>query len=307
MHLLDSIDAYLTRRTDGSGYAVLEPVSGTVLAQGSTPDAAHAGALELASRLGRRRLQAGIDGGNLVAADERLQYAPARSATADDAGSESYKQHDESPSPPADTAESSSSGFSPWKLMGIGDADASQNDSLNFGRLWHNYPSSRPYVDPSTGEPPRGFENQCAIKVGVAPISSGANLNGYKGPSVQVNGVRTPTSANQLAAWLTKTPPSGVGKLQDITGPDWQKKIAGKTGIVYFRHYWANPGDAPNNPTGDHIDLWGGSHLTLSWGEAGGANFLRWLGVNEAHVPGRPNLGFSDVRKSKQIVFWPVN
>lgn len=213
------------------------------------------------------------------------------------------------PATGASSIASSGSSYSPWNLVGIEDAEASEPKSLSFQQLWHNYPSGSPYVDPATGKPPPGFENQCAIRVSVALTSSGANLNGYKGPSVQLNGGRTATSANQLAAWLSKSPPSGVGKPQDITGPDWQNKIAGKQGIVYFRHYWPNPGDTANNPTGDHIDLWGGSHLTLSWGEAGIPNFLRWMGKNEAHihVPGLLDYRMSDVRKSKQIVFWPVN
>ena len=33
--------------------------------------------------------------------------------------------------------------------------------------IWANYPDAKPYIDEKTGKPPKGFENQCAIKVSV--------------------------------------------------------------------------------------------------------------------------------------------
>lgn len=65
LRLLDSIDTYVTKREGGPGYSVLEPHSGVVLAHGDAPEAARAGAMEMAARLGRRRLQQQIDEGNV--------------------------------------------------------------------------------------------------------------------------------------------------------------------------------------------------------------------------------------------------
>lgn len=62
MRLLDSFDAYVAQRADGSGHAVVEPKSNRVLATGDTADQAQRSAQQLAARLGRRRLQAAIDG-----------------------------------------------------------------------------------------------------------------------------------------------------------------------------------------------------------------------------------------------------
>lgn len=52
LRLLDSIDTYVTKREDGPGYSVLEPQSGSVLAHGDVPEAARAGAMTMAAKLG---------------------------------------------------------------------------------------------------------------------------------------------------------------------------------------------------------------------------------------------------------------
>jgi len=63
LRLLDAIDAHVARRADGTGHAVVEPVSGKVLATGDTADEARETAQHFAAQLGRRRLQAAIDAG----------------------------------------------------------------------------------------------------------------------------------------------------------------------------------------------------------------------------------------------------
>jgi len=63
LRLLDAIDAHVAQRTDGTGHAVVEPVSGKVLATGDTADEARETAQHFAAQLGRRRLQAAIDAG----------------------------------------------------------------------------------------------------------------------------------------------------------------------------------------------------------------------------------------------------
>ena len=45
--------------------------------------------------------------------------------------------------------------------------------AVRFADLWSAYPSGYPYVDAKTGKPPRGYENQCAIKVNRPGIRGG--------------------------------------------------------------------------------------------------------------------------------------
>jgi hypothetical protein len=63
------------------------------------------------------------------------------------------------------------------------------------------YPSSKPYVDKS-GDPPKGFENQCAIKVSVALHAAGVDMKSFRGAAVTVDGKRLAIRAEELAAWL---------------------------------------------------------------------------------------------------------
>jgi hypothetical protein len=170
--------------------------------------------------------------------------------------------------------------------------------------LWDKYPSEKPYIDPKTGKPPVGFENQCAIKVGVALAGSGVNMDGFDGKGiVKIDGIRIPTRAEEFDGWLNKTTIGGIGKGEVISGSDWQDKIKDRTGIVYFENYWARPGET-TRVTGDHIDLWNGSRLTAS-GLAGTATTAaRYFGMN-SFLPGT-SLGFSDLSKSTAIRFYEV-
>lgn len=171
-------------------------------------------------------------------------------------------------------------------------------DRLNFGNLWAGYPAESPYLD-ERGNIPSGYENQCAIKLSLALLAAGVPLKGFRGASVAIGGRRAALRAKELAEWLTRQAPESLRLSSlDITGPDWEKRIKGVTGIVYFENYWLRPGE--KTPSGDHIDLWNGQRLTAS-GLAGVlVTTLRFgLGVNSW-------VGFSDLGKSTRIVFWVV-
>ncbi|MCY1287648.1 hypothetical protein D9M68_528680 [compost metagenome] len=43
-----------------------------------------------------------------------------------------------------------------------------QLKAVSFTQLWGAYPAGTPYVDPKTGDVPKGFENQCAVRMSVA-------------------------------------------------------------------------------------------------------------------------------------------
>ena len=154
---------------------------------------------------------------------------------------------------------------SPPGPLGIGPTSARKPkpEPVRFAALWAAYPSSKPYVDPKTGKVPEGYDNQCAIKVSVALAEAGTKLDSFKGASVTIKGVKIAIRAQELAAWLKAQHIDGVASVPEtITGDDWEKKIKGRTGIVYFADYWARGNEKV--PTGDHIDLWNGSRLTAS-------------------------------------------
>lgn len=202
-------------------------------------------------------------------------------------------------SEPIDAGTNCRSRSNPPGVMGLRALSGSAPKSIKFRDLWDGYPSEKPYVDPKTGDVPKGFENQCAIKVSVALHAATVTLSGFRGAYVFINNEKAATRAQDLAAWLRVQRVSGLPLApQTIAGEDWQQKIKGRTGIVYFADYWLRPGE--KKPTGDHIDLWNGSRLTASGLEGALVTIARFgLGINAGP-------GFSDLGKSKTILFWEV-
>jgi hypothetical protein len=175
--------------------------------------------------------------------------------------------------------------------------------AVKFAVLWAGYPSGHPYQDPKTGKTPAGFENQCAIKVSGALHAAGVEMKSFKSASITMDGKKAAIRASELAAWLKLQPFCGLPtKPEVVTGKDWQAKIKGRTGIIYFEDYWARPGET-KNPSGDHIDLWNGDGLTPN-----AANRARSLGFNSVQWLPWPldGLNFSDLANSKQIIFWEI-
>jgi len=176
-------------------------------------------------------------------------------------------------------------------------------EPVKFADLWSAYPSSPPYLDPKTGKPPKGYSNQCAIKVSAALHANGVEMKSFRGGNVKLNGKTAATGATELANWLKLQPFCGLPKApEDVTGKDWDKKIQGRTGIVYFENYWFRDGET-KNPTGDHIDLWDGSGLTPN-----PANRLRRFGISSIQwLPeALSQYNFSDLGRSTKILFWEI-
>jgi hypothetical protein len=185
---------------------------------------------------------------------------------------------------------------------------------VQFSKLWASYPSGHPYVDAS-GRPPKGFENQCAIKLSAAIHGAGIEMKSYIPAHVDVqpdgtigrillDGNFAATRADELASWLKRQPFCGLPqKPEDVTGKDWEKNIKGRTGIVYFADYWMRNTDKKKQPSGDHIDLWNGSSLTPA-----PVNHLRSIGLNSISWLLGPlsRYNFSDLAGSSQILFWEV-
>lgn len=112
---------------------------------------------------------------------------------------------------------------------------------VTFNKLWTNHPgrSSRPC----------NFENQCAIRMGVALQKSNVNLNTFSGAKCWHG--HTPKHilrAQELANWMDKnTAFFGIKKVyKGVTSADFK----GKKGIVFIKDGWGAT---------DHIDVWDGS------------------------------------------------
>ncbi|VWB09208.1 hypothetical protein BME24068_00250 [Burkholderia metallica] len=122
-----------------------------------------------------------------------------------------------------------------------------------------------------------------------------------------LGGKATATRAYELAEWLKLRPFLGLGNPERITGPDWQDKIKGRTGIVYFFGYWRQEGGSADALSGGHIDLWNKDTLTPS-----AVSFWRFrIGVRSMINPfdylrGRRGNWYSDLADSKEILFWEV-
>lgn len=176
-------------------------------------------------------------------------------------------------------------------------------EAVTFAELWKFYPDGHPYVDPKTGEPPKGYENQCAIKVSVAIHGAGVEMKSFRGAAVKMNGLTTAIAATQLAGWLALQPFCGLPREpENVTGQEWKDKVRGRTGIIYFENYWKRAGET-STATGDHIDLWNKSRLTPN-----AANNMRRLGMSSIQwLPGPfAPFNFSDLGNSTKILFWDV-
>lgn len=173
---------------------------------------------------------------------------------------------------------------------------------VSFVKLWAGYPSDKPYIDAKTGKPPKGFENQCAIKVSVALHAAGIDMKSFNGDHVRIHGKNAAIRAEDLASWLKARHIDGISFApMNITGEKWQEKINGKTGIVSFKDYWTREGETEINRSGDHIDLWNETQLTASGLLGALTTFARFtIGIRSiSHL-------YSDLGNSKQILFWEV-
>ncbi len=171
---------------------------------------------------------------------------------------------------------------------------------IAFDALWNAYPSNKPYVDKTTGEPPSGYANQCAMKVSLAMMVAGIDMSSFAGATVSADNRRLAVRAQELADWIAQRKLSGLSASpENITGADWQATIKKRRGIVFFANYWAREGES-GTPSGDHIDLWNGWRLTASGLEGVAVTTLRFVfGVESGPQ-------FSDLGKASRILFWEI-
>lgn len=177
---------------------------------------------------------------------------------------------------------------------------------LTFSELWANYPSKTvKHIDPKTKEDV--FPDHCAIHLSDALYKSGVRLKSFSQKNKCWN-CPTPDDttkkgihairAQNLADYLRKKPFAGCPEPLVLTGTGYEESVSGKTGIIFFQDYWLRSGES--SPTGDHIDLWNKNEL------ASLGTFLTWT---RRTFPGFSSdyLDMSDLKNSKQVLFWEIN
>lgn len=172
--------------------------------------------------------------------------------------------------------------------------------AVTFQQLWSHYVTGNPHDDPA-------YDNQCAIRLSATLHSIGIEMKSFSqalvkpGPGktsigrILLNGKATATRADEMAAWLKLQPFCGLpAQPENITGANWEVKVRGRTGIIFFGGYWQRDGEAMGQGSGGHIDLWNGQKMT-----GFGSGFrARWNIVI--------NGIWSDLNAAKIILFFPI-
>ena len=169
--------------------------------------------------------------------------------------------------------------------------------AITFEKIWDAYDTGNPYVDKKTGAPPKGYENQCAIRVGLALEKAGVsfvNCPAKRVPGAPKSSGMVP-SAQALANWLKTKPFAGCPEVQSYNGKSVFDEISGRSGIIFLANYWQRSAETDSERrSGDHIDLWNGRRLTklfswfrVHWG-------IHWDGT------------FSDFRLADKALFWHI-
>ena len=185
-----------------------------------------------------------------------------------------------------------------------------------FADMWRGFPQGHPsderwekdIVEQGITLAHKGelkYPDQCAIKLCVALHAGGVDMQAYPGAATIIGGKRTGLRAAEVAAWLNTQAFCGLPLALRVTGADWQTRIAGQTGIIYFANYWRRSGES--KPTGDHIDLWNQSTLSPSL-----ESFFRFrLGIDRIPNPfellrGQQGNWYSNLDEATEIMFWQI-
>lgn len=166
-----------------------------------------------------------------------------------------------------------------------------------FKTLWDNFPVDEEAVKKKCfnkqAKNSAPHDNYCAILISECFNQSGISLESCSGVKCWSHpGKRHVIRAEELAKWLSTSPPKGFGVKETVKPGEFQKQLSGRTGVVFFKDYWSRGSEPFNNRSGDHIDLWKKNRIT------GGHMFYR--SIIEL-------LGLvSDLNKSRSVWFWEV-
>ncbi len=188
--------------------------------------------------------------------------------------------------------------------------------AVKFADLWDNYVTGAPYKPAPNDK--GDYSNQCALRMSATFHKVGIKMLSFSQKSVKpmpgaqalervmMSGSAAAVRAYELGEWLKLQPFCGLPKQpENITGKDWESKVKGRTGIIMFHAYWTRAGEAPENASGGHIDLWNGQRMTVSGADGFIAVLGRRIGISSAHIPGT-SIGYSDLGNARVVLFWEV-
>lgn len=130
-----------------------------------------------------------------------------------------------------------------------------------FSALWSNHPANEvpPNIYPcSSPSGAANFENQCAIRLGIALARSGISLSGYTGAFCwHKHGNEHPLRVNDVTRWLRGSRIFGSPEIaRRAKGAQLSHApYMGRSGIVVWINFWGT------NSQGDPIDLWDGARI----------------------------------------------
>jgi hypothetical protein len=165
-----------------------------------------------------------------------------------------------------------------------------------FKTLWENYPDAaemkkRCFDGRKDGEKP--FDDFCAILMSECMMRSGIQLDQYNGDKCwSHSGSKYIIRAEELANWLRISPPSGFGKKEEVNPLQFQTRLSGRTGVVFFKDYRQTGKKCSEGSGCDHIDLWRKNRICNAsmWYQS----ITEFIGC------------VSDLSNSKKIWFWEV-
>lgn len=106
---------------------------------------------------------------------------------------------------------------------------------VRFEELWKHYPSNDPCLNPRTRE--KAYDNQCAIRVGLALERCGVSFKTFKGPRCEFgpSGNGMVLRAQELANWLGTQPFANCTKPKVYAGKGFQSGVAAQKRNYLFQ------------------------------------------------------------------------
>lgn len=128
-----------------------------------------------------------------------------------------------------------------------------------FQKLWDAHPTGEL---PCSTDGKSNFENQCAIRMGVAFTNAGISMKGWGLRHCWHHAATDghTLAAEEMAQALAKRAiVPGMGKIEKLQRKDWKAAIRGRRGIFFCKDFYGAP------RVGDHIDLWNRWRLTAAY------------------------------------------
>lgn len=128
-----------------------------------------------------------------------------------------------------------------------------------FQKLWEAHPTGE---HPCSTSGKSNFENQCAIRMGVAFSKAGISMKtwGIRHCWQHAASDGHTLAAEEMAkALATRAIVPGMSKVEKFKGREWKQRMKGRRGIFFCKDFYGTP------RVGDHIDLWNGWRLTSAY------------------------------------------